>query len=121
MRISDWSSDVCSSDLSLRQILRPQQQADLRAGDAAQVAVGYGAGDAMADRPPSLGGRGGEERQDEEQGKAHDDLIQLCPGGTSGLFQRVDSACETEADPPRPGRAQAIGSASCRVRVWQSV
>src|SRR3546814_8410322 len=39
---------------------------------------------------PSLGGRGGEERQDEEQGKAHDDLIQLCPRSEE---RRVGKEC----------------------------
>src|SRR3546814_18784920 len=34
MRISDWSSDVCSSDLSALPVSKPRRQGDLEAGTA---------------------------------------------------------------------------------------
>src|SRR3546814_18105350 len=42
MRISDWSSDVCSSDLDVRTDLAALQRPDARAGDDNRVAFGRG-------------------------------------------------------------------------------
>src|SRR3546814_21009595 len=52
MRISDWSSDVCSSDLRFPRHLRPLAQITSRAGDANSI-VRLGLGLALVAPPQS--------------------------------------------------------------------
>src|SRR3546814_12178581 len=73
MRISDWSSDVCSSDLMMREI-------GLHRGGIGLAGRGVGARRAL-ERNESLGGRDGEDR-----GMVHRQAPYLAIG--SGQLQR---------------------------------
>src|SRR3546814_14188268 len=115
MRISDWSSDVCSSDLLRRQVVgqvvddrlagRDFQFGDLVIGDvgevlhqcAERVAVG-GDDDALACLQVG--------------GDAFLPIGQDAGDGVLQRFRRGDGAARVPAE---------IGRASCRARVWQYV
>src|SRR3546814_5303711 len=91
MRISDWSSDVCSSDLPL--LRADQGQAHARAGDAAQAVQDV----LRSDRPGYVGHDG-----------AHEGFQALVRGGGRREIAAVHRIHDRE-----------IGRASCRERVWQ--
>src|SRR3546814_19888721 len=103
MRISDWSSDVCSSDLVAQRI------------GAEQRGVGFGAED--------IDERAGVERVDmlgiERQAGARE------PVGDPRVddAQPPDRAEQPQRAAPRrldqPAVCAEIGRASCRERVWQ--
>src|SRR3546814_17019732 len=101
MRISDWSSDVCSSDLLQRNALAVEHAEDVMIGDdqqACRIAEGGVVGEP--------GGIGMAVRRDDRQ--------------------MLDLRIQPPRDRPRGrvGREQAVGKlggAPCRERVWQYV
>src|SRR3546814_12420298 len=104
MRISDWSSDVCSSDL--RRDERGERGGDFaRAGilqrdDLAGRAVAVDAGGERADAANIVGEIGDDE--------------------AVGVAVRGERALRADERTQRFDRRQ-IGRASCRERVWQYV
>src|SRR3546814_1807897 len=101
MRISDWSSDVCSSDLVLH-----------------RIDVGVRRRSAGGDRilPDQVfGGHFGPEVTDL---RPHVAVRQLEPGAGTGVLERFMVAPELLADLAKFGK---IGRASCRERVCQYV
>src|SRR3546814_15267065 len=108
MRISDWSSDVCSSDLHQRRADQVDAQRLCPGGgieieNAAHVADDPGVGKGDVERAISLL-CGRDELRD----------IGLDPGVD---FERDDLAARIR--PRLRGVVDQIGSASCRERVWQ--
>src|SRR3546814_14599714 len=113
MRISDWSSDVCSSDLE----------------DARQVEIAVGSDPAEAvviDRADRGGGKAQQEAVESEVVKQPPQLRRRLVGigaaevgATAEVLERASvvqrAAALAQADPPEVGRA------SCRERVWQYV
>src|SRR3546814_20000378 len=98
MRISDWSSDVCSSDLAARRRIRhPPDPVDRGRGSPWR---GRGAGGGRASAPRRTGRGVGQEPRSR---------------GRGGLRSR---AGERWPVPPGPGK---IGRASWRERGWQYV
>src|SRR3546814_12122958 len=57
MRISDWSSDVCSSDLGDRRTGRDDEVVVARRGGVARADIGIGQGQIMPLAPATVGGR----------------------------------------------------------------
>src|SRR3546814_18553484 len=95
MRISDWSSDVCSSDLELRH--------RGRRGRAAEAITALVDRDVARDRPArSL------PNEAQRPGDGRADIVAIAQHGAVGGDLPVDAAAE-------------IGSAACRDRVCQSV
>src|SRR3546814_15551970 len=100
MRISDWSSDVCSSDLLIERLAHRPLLIDsstiapetARTLSSAAKAKGY----AMLDAPVSGGPKG-----------AREGTLRFMVGGDLEAF--------ADADPVQ------IGRESCRERVWQYV
>src|SRR3546814_2471076 len=91
MRISDWSSDVCSSDLVAGD---GQQAAAQLGGHGAEIAI---PGTPVAQHGALYAGRGGQRSGGQQIGLAREGW--LTHGGFGGQ----------------------IGRASCRERVWQYV
>src|SRR3546814_2899763 len=96
MRISDWSSDVCSSDLANRSgLLRSARNDGIT--DAKGISAKHVQGDEAGRTTPQLF-------------KLRAPLsLDLCPGFAS---------CPADIDVRRV-RGDKIGRASCRERVWQ--
>src|SRR3546814_13198913 len=116
MRISDWSSDVCSSDLSLR---------DKQSWPASV---------AQQARPGLLGARAWKEAPTNEcgvqcevlRGQSGQQRLQVGGGPqVPPLEQRLSAQAgpvsNDSSAPDRAARPQQIGRASCRERVWQNV
>src|SRR3546814_9753814 len=100
MRISDWSSDVCSSDLpgEQREMQRVARGIE-RDGTLADLFLRQGHGGAIA-----------------EPGAFHP------VGGERDLGRRTAAAGEDQARASRDAQRRAqIGRASCRERGWQYV
>src|SRR3546814_4704123 len=90
MRISDWSSDVCSSDLFSRRIVRFQDGTRLRGHDerpAESLGDAIG-GDVVVGRPDATGG---------------EDIVEVPPH----FVQRVDDGRLDVGDDPRLGQSDA--------------
>src|SRR3546814_13352069 len=103
MRISDWSSDVCSSDLSRRTLHRARERpllAGVECPHDATLALALGSG--AADLVACAGGR--LERADR-----------------CGAVRAAPDAARTAYPARRRQRAGEIGRASCRARVGQYV
>src|SRR3546814_11659686 len=107
MRISDWSSDVCSSDL-----LRRDDPIEGGVGKRELQRVAVDGGGQRPGCRPSLAARwhGGEEPGD---------VLQL----SGGVVERNDAraAAERLEGVATGACSEEIGRASCRVRVCQSV
>src|SRR3546814_17787811 len=90
MRISDWSSDVCSSDLFSRRIVRFQDGTRLRGHDerpAESLGDAIG-GDVVVGRPDATGG---------------EDIVEVQPH----FVQRVDDGRLAVGDDQRLGQSDA--------------
>src|SRR3546814_1665139 len=98
MRISDWSSDVCSSDL-------PAEHADDRVRDPlpGQLLVGIVPGSGHA-----IGNYRGQERLDRSK-----------HGDREGRTEKVDHQVEADIGWAKRGESGEIGSAAGRERVCQ--
>src|SRR3546814_15876120 len=113
MRISDWSSDMCSSDLILQKIValnnnseHPLAQATSRYGKEKNVAV------QSVSNFEAVTGKG-------VTGKLKDDHLAL---GNSKLMEQVSAAISPELEGQvQAEQKQQIGRASCRERVCQYV
>src|SRR3546814_5279946 len=99
MRISDWSSDVCSSDLTGEEVGRRGF-----AGGVAAAALGEEGRERLRRALRRGGGRGGFDNQVRPSRSA------IAAGGAAIELQAREQ-----------GRGQAIGRASCRERVCQYV
>src|SRR3546814_19007185 len=98
MRISDWSSDVCSSDLELGFLLQQESQDD--------QTVAQGAGDDRSGQPAELIGN--------HVVPSDAALLAIVFGIGAGMYGARRS------DKPHSVRAgHQIGRASCRERVCQ--
>src|SRR3546814_2864012 len=117
LRISDWSSDVCSSDL-----VQHVERGEERRRAVALVVVGHGAGAALLHGQAGLGAV---ERLD---------LALLVDRQHHGVGRRIDIQADDgrellgegrvvrQLEVPPEVRAEAeSGRASCRERVWQYV
>src|SRR3546814_2959570 len=126
MRISDWSSDVCSSDLGWRQSFDAKAAVQARYNlkgrfdEAQRKALGYplapyveGPADANLDIEERRGG-------------------EVAVGGEFDLTAATITVAEAHIDKPageqsqgrilvRTKAGQQIGRASCREKVWQYV
>src|SRR3546814_10247964 len=115
MRISDWSSDVCSSDLSAQAPGSPRRRASSAALDARRSAPS-----AAASTPVVVAGQ-------REAGLARPlGLVHRLIGATEQGLQALARARIVEGHPERGaermfGVAGEIGRASCRERVGQYV
>src|SRR3546814_8885367 len=101
MRISDWSSDVCSSDLAGIERQAIEQDAHRPATAAAQACCAVAA---EATAGPYLHARHGREQF-----------------GEAARFQRRDRHTDHDAAVLQLAAGAEIGRASCRERVCQSV
>src|SRR3546814_1491507 len=99
MRISDWSSDVCSSDL----VNAPQRTARVAAGQRRLA----GAGITFRPLPRAV------DAQHEKGKSPRSDALE---GG-----QSVRDLLIARAEAPLEQQQVEIGRASCRARVWQYV
>src|SRR3546814_19225499 len=122
MRISDWSSDVCSSDLwwekSRAALSRIGNLTVLDIGSATVAALG-----AIANRTMRLQGMvqdGQFELYGEGTSLAIESSVRMAPAGRAHC--RDGGGIRCRGDRRRRGRADVqIGSASCRERVCQYV
>src|SRR3546814_19140029 len=107
MRISDWSSDVCSSDLSGKDV---QGQDRPCKGGAARSANSCGSGKYLCVRGAAFGGDRAGTGQRTDQQAAAGAFSRRDQGGAVGshIGRRIDIA-----------RLYQIGRASCRERVCQ--
>src|SRR3546814_2816667 len=110
MRISDWSSDVCSSDLARRQLRQ-------RDGTVKRILVFFGGSDTMNQTPKAV--------EAIKQLKRPDIAVDVVVGGA---YQHCAELQELMAGMPNivlhrqvPYMAEQIGRASCRERVCQYV
>src|SRR3546814_3224978 len=113
MRISDWSSDVCSSDLSMgafRQTMTVQAQVVENIQSDTQVLA-----DIVA---RSQGAEGSLQAQ-----QATNQLLALTAKQQFQLQHMMAAQFRSEAveQPRRPRQEAEIGRASCRARVCRSV
>src|SRR3546814_13463350 len=106
MRISDWSSDVCSSDLAIIGALADTLENGGDVGAAAATALGdlKASVDHLTGVRASIGARGA--RLDLEQTRAAD----------AGAAREIDRSAIEDTD-----ITAEIGRASCRERVCQYV
>src|SRR3546814_17485116 len=107
MRISDWSSDVCSSDLARPALVAAQRVKLLNRRRRADIVPQHRDIDVFGeavDQPESLGQ--GRSTLEEEKGSA--------------LLQAIEQGIQRPADPEVLLDIK-IGRASCRERVWQYV
>src|SRR3546814_13241979 len=130
MRISDWSSDVCSSDLTDR---RPQvvAEADVGGGKAEGAAAAVALLDPPLDLPGAAEQLGGLGRTPLAQMGADDGGgVDLAVAGHHGVdggdaeavlsphrLQQPGVAGPLVAEAERPADPHDIGSASCREKV----
>src|SRR3546814_12313383 len=115
MRISDWSSDVCSSDLRIERNERP---AAARQPDEPLLALDLPFGrDDLGDRTDhGQAARALEPRR----GRVADTHLRKAKGGADPAAQSGEQHDGQEQRPVRRRRAE-IGRAACRERVWRSV
>src|SRR3546814_16580788 len=99
MRISDWSSDVCSSDLPRFGVLKAQFEAVVNVLIEVLQQLGLSVFDAVGDNSFQLGLQGVEDGFD-------------LPGLAKGVDDLEDAFLEVEAE---------IGGASCRESVCEYV
>src|SRR3546814_13088542 len=111
MRISDWSSDVCSSDLQQLAGLHPREVAPARIHQEAPAVGRDGGAEVVADRlvPAELDG--------ETEGRRQIDA-QL---GFAVLPGRPEGYAAVRAHLNLPSDTAEIGRASCRERLCQYV
>src|SRR3546814_14087395 len=102
MRISDWSSDVCSSDLEAGEAVPGQENA----GQQTRTAINAG----------TVGQNG---QQDEEQKALEESLVELARGARHRATVGKDHRPRQVRGPTV--KLTEIGRASCRERVWQYV
>src|SRR3546814_14078313 len=97
MRISDWSSDVCSSDLVLRQHAHPGENVRIKANAARdQVVVGAGPGLRHRLVADMMRPRRGARAKDGHVGAAladHPDLVRLQRPANRSEERRVGKEC----------------------------
>src|SRR3546814_18953129 len=108
MRISDWSSDVCSSDLVARQV----------EGNARLTIVG------TVDRIVIVDARGQMEARDTEGGIKSGRCLAQSDGQAPPLLLRLQKCAGVDERTGQQLRARSpakIGRASGRERVWQAV
>src|SRR3546814_13470578 len=110
MRISDWSSDVCSSDLLLPEYYLTRAEIELLKASATDIA-------AVASNRIVVEFGSGSSRKTPLLLKAIDPLAYV-PIDISGEFLRESSRALAAV---MPGLRLKIGRASCRARVCQYV
>src|SRR3546814_12429085 len=120
MRISDWSSDVCSSDLNHEDVVERQALLDYIAGQEAQACV----------RPELMPDPGAEKQRGDDIDEAGAQTVPHAHGAIAAMqdaeIEREQAEHDREEQQPRPARRAAdavqqkqieelhIGSASCR-------
>src|SRR3546814_18455421 len=104
MRISDWSSDVCSSDLAVAQMV---QRGEL-AGKQERLLIGRVRGGNEADMPGVLSQRGQEgDRLEHRRARRRDDRLEHLR-----IVHVMDAQAVGQANP-----VEQIGKAAGRARV----
>src|SRR3546814_14505216 len=109
MRISDWSSDVCSSDLRTEQFGRHVGEVDRLTVDAGRegiTAVEFGADEAQP--------------ADDDAGALNREVIGIV-AAREAIDRDAGDALQRFGDRAIGQGADKIGRASCRERVWQYV